>query len=275
MNALLLLLILVVCLSSASTAPLRAPSLVKRRWRGKTPSVDLNAGEFLVAQADTVSPVATIHDSTVALEKSGGRTAIIAKILGYMVGIGAMCLYVPIIGSLISSKDSSGYSVSTWVLNVLGSMLAIAYPIKKSFPVSTYFEMISGLVQGVLILGLICLYQGLGVPYLQGMVPLLGLFATFVAYDKLSDRVLQSLQVAAIIVCTYANIPQIVLTFQQRRASWSAITAGLSTIGCIIRIFTTLQLTKDKLTLLGYSLGLTTNVILLSQIVWYNHICKQ
>jgi len=274
MNALLLLLILTFCLATASTLPLRPSSLVKQKWRAKGPSVDLNTDKFLVGQIDTISPVATIHDSALALEAGTGNDAI-AKILGYMVGIGAMCLYVPIIGSLIATKDSSGYSVSTWVLNVLGSMLAIAYPIKKRFPISTYFEMISGLVQGVLILGLVCAFQGFGVQYLQGMVPLLGLFAVFVAYDKLSDRLLQSLQVAAIIVCTYANIPQIVLTFQQRRASWSAVTAGLSTIGCIIRIFTTLQLTKDKLTLLGYSLGLTTNVILLSQIVWYNHIRKQ
>lgn len=274
MKAVLLLFIVAFSLANASIPLHRQSGLLKRQQRDDSPSLDLTC-TGLVCDNDFETAVVAPRLSTLAVNQIDTRNDLIAKILGYMVGMGAMALYVPIIGNLITTKDSSGYSVSTWVLNVLGSMLAIAYPVKRRFPISTYFEMISSLVQGVLILGLVCRYQGLSTQYLQGIAPLIGLFAVFVAYDKASDHLLKTLQVAAIIVCTYANIPQIVLTFQQRRASWSAITAGLSTIGCIIRIFTTLQLTKDNLTLLGYSLGLTTNVILLSQIVWYNHILKQ
>ena len=198
----------------------------------------------------------------------------IAKMLGYVIGLGAMSLYAPIIANLAITKDSSGFSISTWVFNVLGSMLAISYPIKKRFSLSTYVELISGLLQGVVILGLVCVYQGRGTQYLQGMVPVLALFAAFITNDKVPDHYLKALQVLAIVVCTYANIPQIILTFQRGHASWSGITALLSTTGCIIRIFTTLQLTQDKLTLLGYSLALCTNAVLLGQVIWYNHWCK-
>lgn len=274
MKTRILFIAIALCLTRLSLASRKSPSLTQRVWRTEKRSVDLN-GKVVIAQVKPETWVTALHDSSSAVEKVDARNDYIAKTLGYLVGLGAMSLYVPIIGSLIASKDSSGYSVSTWVLNVLGSMLAIAYPIKRRFPISTYVEMVSGLTQSVLILGLVSLYQGLGIQYLQGIVPLLGLFAAFVAYDELSDRVLKTLQVAAIIVCTYANVPQIILTFQQGRASWSPITAGLSTIGCIIRIFTTLQLTKDKLILLGYSLGLTTNVILLAQILWYNYLVKK
>jgi hypothetical protein len=40
--------------------------------------------------------------------------------------------------------------------------------------------------------------------------------------------------------------------------------------GNLIRIFTTIQLTKDPLVMSGYCLGFATNLILLSQVIFYN-----
>ncbi len=185
-----------------------------------------------------------------------------------------MTLYSPIIASLLTTRDSSGISILSWAFSVVGSMLAISYPIKKGFSVSTYVEMISGLVQGVLILGLVCYFRGLGPQYLLGMVPAAGLFAAFINYDQVPDRFLKALQIVAIIVCTYSNVPQIILSFQLGSSSYSGVTALLSTAGCLIRIFTTMQLTKDRLTLLGYSLGFVTNGILLAQVLYYNYFLK-
>lgn len=50
--------------------------------------------------------------------------------------------------------------------------------------------------------------------------------------------------------------------------------AALSMAGCLVRIFTTLQLTKDKLTLIGYVIGFITNAILLGQVIFYNYLLK-
>jgi hypothetical protein len=41
-------------------------------------------------------------------------------------------------------------------------------------------------------------------------------------------------------------------------------------VGCFARILTTLQLTKDRLALLGYIFGFATNAVLLLQIIIYN-----
>lgn len=44
---------------------------------------------------------------------------------------------------------------------------------------------------------------------------------------------------------------------------------------CLVRAFTTLQLTKDKLALLGYSMGTVTNGILSAQFVYYNYFLSK
>ena len=51
-------------------------------------------------------------------------------------------------------------------------------------------------------------------------------------------------------------------------------TAALSMAGCLVRVFTTLQLTNDKLALIGYLVGFITNGILFGQVIFYNYFLK-
>ena len=117
-------------------------------------------------------------------------------------------------------------------------------------------------------LGLICYYQGLWKEYAAGL-----LFYTVttaaIIMAPISPKLLNAIQVAAILICNYANIPQILLTMKDKKASWSPITAFMSMGGNLIRIFTTIQLTKDPLVLSGYCLGFATNFILFSQVLFY------
>lgn len=132
---------------------------------------------------------------------------VLAKLLGYLLAVGATTLYAPIIIALLISKDSSGLSIETWTMNVIGTMLAISYPIKKRFPFSTYVELTALLLQSVLILGLVCYFQGLSVQYLLGIIPTLLLFGAFTVRESVPVNVLKSLQIASILLCTSANIP--------------------------------------------------------------------
>lgn len=77
------------------------------------------------------------------------------------------------------------------------------------------------------------------------------------------------MQLLAIVICNYANIPQILLTFKTKKAKWSWITASMSMAGNFIRILTTMQLTQDMLIMSGNLLGLVTNAILLFQVWLY------
>lgn len=116
--------------------------------------------------------------------------------------------------------------------------------------------------------GLICYYQGLGKEYAIGLLGYVLATGAIIA-APISAKVLSATQIAAILICNYANIPQILLTMKEKKASWSPITAFMSMGGNLIRIFTTIQLTKDPLVMSGYMLGFATNLILFSQVLYY------
>lgn len=193
---------------------------------------------------------------------------VVAKVVGYLLGAGSMLVYMPIIVGLVKDKNADGMSVMTWVYNLLGMSIGLVYPFKKAFPLSTYIEILILTVQSAGILGLVCHYRELTKEYLLGM-GVFALLAGTVTVAQVNAKALQALQLLAIVICNYANIPQILLTFRAKKASWSPITAGMSMAGNLIRIFTTMQLTQDLLVMSGNLLGLITNAVLLLQIWLY------
>lgn len=192
-----------------------------------------------------------------------------ANVLGFVMGAGSMAVYAPIIFRLLKEKNAAGFAISTWIFNLLGLSCAITYPIKKGFPVSTYAETINAAIQCLIVLGLVCFYNGKLVEYLIGASLAILSFNYVIRYVQIPPKFLSVLQVASALISNYANIPQILLTFRTGKSSWSGITASLCLAGCLIRIFTTLRLTKDYLVLGGYLLGLVTNGILLAQVFLY------
>ena len=216
----------------------------------------------MVAAASAPKAVAAGVAKTVAVND------VVARLFGYLLGAGSMLVYTPIIVSLLKAKSSDGYSVQTWIFNLLGLAVALIYPFKRAFPLSTYIEIVILTVQSAGILGLICTYGSLTKEYLLGMAGF-ALLAAGVAVTNINAKTLQALQLLAIVICNYANIPQILLTFKTKQAKWSPITAAMSMAGNAIRIFTTLQLTQDTLVMSGNVLGLVTNAILLAQVYFY------
>lgn len=101
---------------------------------------------LLASSLSSVTDDEAIRSSSLS---SKGFKDIAAKIIGYIMGIGSMLLYSPIIITLLKTKNSDGFSISTWVFNVFGTMLAISYPVKRKFPISTYVELITVLLQGI------------------------------------------------------------------------------------------------------------------------------
>lgn len=224
--------------------------------------------------AKAVAVKAGKHVATSAPKVAAGVAAsslndVIAKVFGYLLGAGSMLVYTPIILNLLKTKNSEGYSVATWVYNLLGLAVALIYPFKKAFPLSTYIEILILTIQSAGILGLVCKYQNLLNEYALGMAAFSAATAAVVFSPAIPPKLLQSLQLLAIVVCNYANIPQILLTFKTKKASWSWITASMSMAGNIIRIFTTMQLTQDLLVMSGNLLGVLTNAILLFQVFYY------
>lgn len=192
-----------------------------------------------------------------------------AKGLGYVVGAGAMTMYSPIIYKLIMNKGVEGLSLQTFMFNFVGVSLAMSYPYKKGYPVSTYVELIAMVAQYTGILGLICYRRGLLTQFIAGISVYMLFYGYLLRSKSISPKVLSGIQMFSLALCNYANIPQIIQSFRTQKTSWSPITCMCSLIGCSVRIFTTLTLTKDRLALLGYTFALMTNSILLTQIFMF------
>jgi mannose-P-dolichol utilization defect protein 1 len=274
MMAIVQCIVLALCVTSVNSAAASASHKMIRSKLSSTTAPDF-ARHIFQKDSSALSAVVVAASGTGKAVLKTAATAskpvlgdIIAKALGYVIGAGSMAVYLPILLSLLKNKSSDGFSAQTWVFNLLGISLACIYPIKKLFPLSTFVELLLLVVQSVGILGLICHYQGLTKEYLAFLV-VYGFAGMYAVATPIPAKVLQATQVAAILVCNYANIPQIVLTFQKKKASWSPITAAMSAAGNLIRIFTTFQLTKDPLVLSGYLLGFFTNAILLAQTMFY------
>ena len=110
------------------------------------PSVKSKSASIITAAA----AAATAAPSTVG--------TIVAKALGYVIGVGSLAVYLPIVFSLLKKKSADGFSVATWVFNLMGITLAVIYPLKKGFPVSTFVELLLLVVQSTGILGKSCTF---------------------------------------------------------------------------------------------------------------------
>jgi hypothetical protein len=104
--------------------------------------------------------------------------------------------------------------------------------------------------------------------FAAGAVAYLGLCTAGLA--GLPPWALSALQLAATVSVTGALLPQLWLNARRRSSGgWSPLTASLSTAGNALRVFTTLQLTRDALLLAGFVAGFAVNAALLAQILMY------
>lgn len=192
----------------------------------------------------------------------------IANIVGYFMGYGSVCLYLPIIFDLYRKRNADGVSVATWVTSLIGLALSAAYPLQKKFPISTYLEFLVLSAECYMILGAVCSFKKLYQEFF-GVSLVFFAFVGTVLKIKLPEWVLSAIQVLAMVSCNYALVPQIILNIERKTYGWSEITALLSTSGNALRIFTTLQLTKDPLILVSYLVGFVVNLLIFLQYFIY------
>lgn len=108
--------------------------------------------EMSAVKSFTTAVVAAVAPPVAAVAPSSVGT-VVAKFLGYVIGAGSLAVYLPIVFSLLKKKSADGFSVATWVFNLMGITLAVIYPLKKGFPMSTFVELVLLVIQSTGILG--------------------------------------------------------------------------------------------------------------------------
>jgi hypothetical protein len=193
--------------------------------------------------------------------------------IGYAMLLGSMMIYCPIMFTLLKNRMVEGYSETTWLLNFLSYLLSIIYQFKKKIPLMSYIELIFGGIHSFSVFGILCHLKAQYSLFLSVAVSS-GLLSFFLCSRKFnnSDRILDSLQLLSAFLANYAIIPQILLSYQLKTSSWSSITALLSIVGCVLRIITTMQTSKDRYILVSYGIGVFVHSILLFQTLAYPNV---
>lgn len=194
----------------------------------------------------------------------------LADLIGYLVGLFAIFLYFPIIIDLINKKNSYGYSIITWLTNIISYTLAITYSIKKNYKISVYIDIIALYIQSIIIFGLISYYNHKINQFFIIVSILISFQLVMTKLTTISSSILFIIQIIRIILDSFSLLPQIYLNFKNHIFQYNEYTAFMSSLTNGLRIFTTLQLVKDPFMLIIiYILGLISNIILLLQFLLY------
>lgn len=194
-----------------------------------------------------------------------GLSNFFARAVGWVLTGAAMQIYVPMVISTLASRDATGMSAATWSLQLSGFLVFVVYHRRNELPLSTYADMLALSIQSAILLALICFFQRQ--LHAIALLPFVALAAAL----ALPKAGLQRLQAASTVVTSAALLPQIMSNFAAHsRGGWSPISAGLSTIGNALRVFTTLKLANgNPLLLAQFGVNTLTNGILLVQsLVW-------
>lgn len=209
-------------------------------------------------QRATTGSMAAVPDSTA-----------VAQSLGLLIGVFSLVLYTPIAVRLLRQKSADGLVTSTWWLKLSSYTASDIYGFTHGYPVSTYIETLIITVEAATILGLVVYYQNRA----DKTFWLLALaFVTTVFYllNAAPPQVIALGQGAATILNIGALIPQFLLNNERQKAGdYSPITAGLAALGCMARIFTTIQLAgSDGLLLASFGIAFVFNSALFAQIIY-------
>ena len=125
----------------------------KRTARRTTIKASLKVNVVKRSHAAVALTAAAAAQAAIVAPATATVGNMIAKALGYVIAIGSLAVYLPIVISLLQKKSADGFSVATWVFNLMGITLAVIYPLKKGFPLSTFVELVIMVVQSTGILG--------------------------------------------------------------------------------------------------------------------------
>mmetsp|Transcript_18016 Transcript_18016/g.50005 ORF Transcript_18016/g.50005 Transcript_18016/m.50005 type:complete len:298 (-) Transcript_18016:3180-4073(-) len=195
----------------------------------------------------------------------------VAKALGYMVGIMSLLLYTPIAVRICLQKHANGLVMSTWWLKLTSYLLSDTYYVRQKYDVSTYAEILIITIESAVVLVLVIFYQNRTREALVWM--LAGALALGMAYlaTIAPEHLVAIGQLSSVAINTAALVPQCVHnTTTRSKGDYSPLTASLATLGCAVRLFTTVTLNgSDPVLLVTFLVAFSANLSLLLQILYF------
>lgn len=198
--------------------------------------------------------------------------ALISKLLGYGILTFSILVKLPQVANVLRARSAEGLSALSFELESWGLLVHATYGYLKDLPFSAYGEAVMMLAQNVLLLALI--YKYARMPVSRALAAAI-VGVSFVA-GVFTGQVTVPLITAAYdfnnVILMSARVPQILQNFQSKSTGQlSIITFAASTLGCVARLFTTMQEGGGSAMMRSYALSLVLNSILVAQILVYGN----
>lgn len=199
----------------------------------------------------------------------------ISKGLGYGILMGSLLIRVPQILLILRSKSVEGLSLLSELLMIIAVFGSVSYGYHRQFPISTYGDSYFLFIQNVIILLLILLYQKKTFSLFISLLILVTLPA-LLFMDMLSEEIILALNAAQMALSLISKFNQAFVNYRNgSTGKLSPITLWLQFLGCVARIFTSIQETGDFTMILTFVMISLANGILVAQLLYYSNKSKK
>ncbi|KAL1528835.1 hypothetical protein AB1Y20_010158 [Prymnesium parvum] len=212
---------------------------------------------------------------------------LVSQVLGYAIVTGSALVKLPQFIKIARAQSAEGLSLSSMIMEMCASISLFCYYIALGYPFSTWGENFFLFFQNIA-LTLLVLHYSVGLASGKSVVTILfcGMLGAVLYRRSIPDVTLPSWLCSTLnlprcsvtcedmagglpsVLLLLGRIPQIVQNVKQGHAGQLAlITYLMNTLGCIARIFTTLQQLNDPITLFTVTTAAVQNAVLLAQII--------
>lgn len=196
-------------------------------------------------------------------------TMIASKGLGYAILAGSLLLRVPQILNILTAQSVEGLSVTSEVLMLVSIFSAMSYGYFKEFPISAYGDSYALFAQTAIVLLLVLMYQKKRCTAVISMVTMSA--ACYLMYaNMIPESVIIGLNASGLVLAVVSKMNQVIMNFKNSSTGvLSAFQLILQFLGCVARIFTSIQETGDMQMIVNYLVTSAVNGMLMMQLFIY------
>lgn len=193
----------------------------------------------------------------------------ISKCLSYGIVTGSLLIRLPQILVIIKAKSGEGISLISELMMLVAVFGSMSYGYFKQFPVSSYGDSYFLFIQSSIVL-LLILYYNRQTLHLLLALAIISTFSFLLYSNSLSESVILALNGAQMLLSLGSKFNQAFVNWRNASTGkLSAITLWLQFLGCVARIFTSIQETGDRTLVITYILVSLANGILVLQWLYY------
>jgi mannose-P-dolichol utilization defect protein 1 len=190
-----------------------------------------------------------------------------SRLLGYSIVAASSIVKLPQLLKLWSARSSAGLSFAAILLELLAITFNASYSYANRFPFSAWGEALFLLVETALIAFFVLWFDRKKTAALTFVTVYTVFFAVLL---QLSAPTLWYFQALNVPLAVTGKLVQAKRNYGSKHTGQlSAATAVALFIGCVVRIFTSIQETGDRLVILTYAAASVANFLLVAQIFFY------